>query len=464
MYNQPIDTGYPDPNQNYDRAKPVKNDMEGLIDTTVGIYGLLSKSLEEQAKKAEESGQKNKSLAKTMEQVNKVIVTTMTSFNAAANIFHAATTFMEKSIHNVAGSMMRFVEVASPASVTLFNYALRDMNAIIGYALLPLFQRFIGVVRMLGDFLATLDGNGKKFLVFLSGFGVGVTIGGVVLGTLVGIVVSSIAAFTGAAFAMISLSGATITFTTIITGGAILALQLLASALGLLAVGASGAAGGLGAVYFVMEDLEKIKTFLEPVLVKLAEVFNYLGAIIKEQALVSGPALIDIFKRISDAFIKVFGDKDFADMLVTASNAMVLVFELIIEYVFLMVRSMSDVFSFIAGFKLKGPEGAGGSLGDSKGAAVQNVGLGSVESFISQLRQNALMSGMSPEQSTAENTRKMSEELQMMNEGINKIRELLHSPEKLKESTMKILEWILEKLPGHIGEALVKSLRDALPG
>ena len=72
------------------------------------------------------------------------------------------------------------------------------------------------------------------------------------------------------------------------------------------------------------------------------------------------------------------------------------------------------------------------------------------------------MSGMSPEQSTAENTRKMSEELQMMNEGINKIRELLHSPEKLKESTMKILEWMLEKLPSHIGEALFKSLRDSL--
>jgi hypothetical protein len=60
------------------------------------------------------------------------------------------------AIKTLAGPLAAFVGLRSPAAVKQFELAMRDMNAVIGQILLPVFNALTGAARMMGDTYATL--------------------------------------------------------------------------------------------------------------------------------------------------------------------------------------------------------------------------------------------------------------------------------------------------------------------
>lgn len=55
-----------------------------------------------------------------------------------------------------AGATMKFVEAANPGAVERFNIAMKDTVAVVGHALTPVLEILTGVVRLVGDVLASI--------------------------------------------------------------------------------------------------------------------------------------------------------------------------------------------------------------------------------------------------------------------------------------------------------------------
>jgi len=75
------------------------------------------------------------------------VTTAMATVNNAAGSVGKAFGSIEEPIVAMAGSMKQFVGALSPATVQLFDWALRELHATIGVALLPAFQLLTGLLR-----------------------------------------------------------------------------------------------------------------------------------------------------------------------------------------------------------------------------------------------------------------------------------------------------------------------------
>lgn len=80
-------------------------------------------------------------------------------------------TGVEAALSRMGAQFARFVQLANPAAVIRFNQALADTQAVVGQILTPVFQKFTGAVRALGDALISLDPVTKSVLAGLSAGG-----------------------------------------------------------------------------------------------------------------------------------------------------------------------------------------------------------------------------------------------------------------------------------------------------
>lgn len=121
-------------------------------------------------------------------------------------------TGLEKALNSLGNQFTKFVQLASPATVILFNRAMDNLMSAFGQVLTPVLQKMTPIVQALADAIVSLDEPAKKLLQTLA---IASIIAGVVAGIAVAIaaVVSVLAPWVTALIALGAvLTAAVITF------------------------------------------------------------------------------------------------------------------------------------------------------------------------------------------------------------------------------------------------------------
>lgn len=222
--------------------------------TSVTVAGQQSlKGLQDEVKDAAEEGKKAE---KTWAQLK-------IGLSAAASMATLAADTLGRLTGAISNQMGAFVKMYSPVAMIRFGLAVDDLNAAIGRAILPTFEKMTSLVRALGDGISSLSGPAKTLLAGTLAAAVGITV------------------MTAAVFALDA------------------ALNLATA--GLPAIIAA-VVGGLGGLAFAMKDMAAVQGPLMKLWESGVRVFDAVGAAAAKLFVFLAPAAETLFGVIGKAF------------------------------------------------------------------------------------------------------------------------------------------------------------------
>jgi hypothetical protein len=185
------------------------------------------------------------------------------------------------------GLMASTLQVAAPGEWVRLQRTFADLSAVIGRALLPVFEQFRETTRAVADFILNLSPGAKKLAVIVAelalAFGVGskaISLLGTFAGPVFTLLEAGFAALIGEATAL-----------NVLTAGLPVLFGLVATAVGGLVV-AGSQAGAVGDA--VRSAWEEVKEALAPIGGMIAELID----IIKPLAIEVGSVLVDAFRGV----------------------------------------------------------------------------------------------------------------------------------------------------------------------
>lgn len=274
-----------------------------------------------------------------------------------------ATSTLDALTASISSSVGRFVELYNPAAIIRFELAVKDLNAVLGRALMPLLERFTVVIRQIGNAIAGLSPGGTKMIAVLAAVGVGLATATAATGVF-------FATMSGAIIGLTVLAGALGTATAIATAG----ISLIAGAIaGLVTAAATGAA----AFGFVGSEMIALKTTFQEVTRLAGSAFESLSRGL-DQILKSLKPLTDALSEYALASFE-----QFTTSVIVLMDAFVLGIELmrpqiqlatmLISNMTMVIRALTTAVRYFLGIE------TGFRPGSAEGAAVRNVRFGSPE-------------------------------------------------------------------------------------
>lgn len=275
-------------------------------------------------------------------------------------------------------NVARFVELANPAQVMQFNLAVRDMQAVIGQSLTPILKNATNLVRAFADQIVNMSGPAKSGIAILAGLAVGFTVA------------------TTAAMALSTVINSAFGGLPLVIGGII----GLASAFGLFE-------GITKEVKTVMDSMGGV---MELLFSAFNEVMQTLFSIVKNLM----PIIVPLIEQII-----ILNMAALQPILLPLQN-LALVLETLrplIDQVSIAIQKFSKWLMNLLGIEQQKPKDK-----SSVGAAVRNVQIGSLDSFIGeQTRKTFQGAGDSPEKQIATGVVKLNETAQSILTGVTKI-------------------------------------------
>lgn len=279
------------------------------------------------------------------------------------SVANTATSSLDALTSAISSTVGRFVALYNPAALIRFDLAVKDLNATIGRALLPVLERFTVVIREIGNAVVGLSPAGNKMIGVLAAVGVGLATATVATGVFFGVM-------SGAIVGLTVLAGALGTATAIATAGISLIFGAVAGAITTFATGAA-------AFGFVGSEMASLKATLQQFAQVATSAFEALSRRFDQ--------LMTALKPLRDALgeLAMAQFEGFTTSLIVMMDAFALHVQLMQPVIMLAVsalkymtdgiRALTTAVRYFLGIE------SGSRRGDATGMAVRDVRFGSPE-------------------------------------------------------------------------------------